>query len=108
MLHSLRTVAILMLIAGVCMGVFASTVVAGKRPTVPPTLDDTIEERVKAYSDLYSLDVGKTDMIRRELQRHRRELRDLLLELRARHQDEFSDLVHKTKLRIDAILKDAR
>jgi len=108
MLHSLRTVAVLMLIAGVCMGVFASTLMANKRPTVRPTLDHKIEERVKAYRDLYSLDVGTTDMVRRELQRHRRELRDLLLTLRKRHQEEFSALVQKTESRIEDILKDSR
>lgn len=108
MLHSLRTVAALMLIAGVCMGVFASTLMANKRPQVEPTLDSRIEERVKEYREFFNLDVGRTDMVRRELQRHRRELRDLLLELRQRHEQEFSELVQKTEERIGEILKDAR
>ncbi len=108
MLHSLRTVAALMLIAGICMGVFASTLMANKRPQVEPTLDSKIEERVKEYREFFNLDVGRTDMVRRELQRHRRELRDLLLELRERHQEEFSTLVQKTESRISKIVNDER
>lgn len=108
MLDNLRSVALLMLVAGVCLGVFASTLVAQKPATVRPTLDQKIEERVKLYREFYALDADQTDGVRRELQRHRRALRDMLMDLRQRHQEEFTQLVRTTEARIDDLIRGTR
>ncbi len=103
MLYSLRSIALLMLAAGVSLGVFAGTLVANKKPDPRPQLNRQIEERVKLYREYYGLDDLKTDEVRRELSRHRSEVRSLLLRLRSEHQNEFSDLVAGTERRIRAI-----
>jgi hypothetical protein len=108
MLHSLRTVALLMLVAGVSLGVFASTLMAEKPSASTVQLDQRIEERVKLYREFYDLDDARTDAIRRELNRQRREMRDLVLDLRQRHAAEFDQLVKGTEERVKAILKDSR
>lgn len=106
MLYSLRSIALLMLAAGVSLGVFAGTLVANKKPDPRPVLDRQIEERVKLYREYYGLDTARTDEVRRELTRHRYELRKLLLRLRSEHQDEFTGLVDATERRIRAIIED--
>ena len=107
MVYSLRTIALLMLVAGLCLGVFAGSLVAIKRSPTPLTLEQRVEERVKLYREIYELDVASTDAIRRELQRFRRVLRDKLAELRQRHADEFSKLAKETEAEIQEILKQA-
>ncbi len=107
MLYSLRSISLLMLVAGISLGVFAGTLIAVKRTPAPLTLEQKVEERVKLYREFYNLDVGPTDAIRRELQRHRRELRDTIVDLRRRHADEFNALVRKTETSIEKILKSA-
>ena len=107
MLYSLRSIALLMLAAGVSLGVFAGTLVANKKPDSQPQLSRQIEERVKLYREYYGLDDLKTDDVRRELTRHRSDLRTLLLRLRSEHQNEFSDLVDGTERRIRAITEGA-
>jgi hypothetical protein len=97
-----------MLVAGVSLGVFASTLVARSQPTPRPTLDQKIEERVKLYREFYDLDALQTDAIRHELHRQRRALRDLIADLHRRHKDEFGQLVTETEQRIAEILAKAR
>ncbi len=103
MLYSLRSIALLMLAAGVSLGVFAGTLVANKKPDPRPVLNRQIEERVKLYREYYALDESRTNEVRQELTRHRHELRKLLLRLRSEHQDEFTKLVDGTERRIRAI-----
>ena len=103
MLYSLRSIALLMLAAGVSLGVFAGTLVANKKPDPQPVLNRQIEERVKLYQEYYGLDDARTGEVRRELMMHRQELRKLLLRLRSEHQDEFRGLVDRTEQRIRAI-----
>ena len=108
MLYSLRSIALLMLVAGVCLGVFAGTLMANKTSEVaPPTLDRKVEEQVSSYEEFYDLDALTADAIRHELQRHRRTVRDMLLSLRLEHREKFSTLVETTESRIAAILRDA-
>jgi len=106
MLYSLRSIALLMLAAGLSLGVFAGTLVAGRQTDPQPRLNRQIEERVKLYREYYGLDDGKVDEVRRELTRHRAELRNLLLRLRNEHKDEFRDLVNATERRIRDIIED--
>jgi len=105
MIYSLRSIALLMLAAGVSVGVFAGTLVANKRPDPKPVLNQQIEERVKLYREYYALDEARTDEVRRELAHHRHELRKLFQRLRTEHQDEFSELVDGTERRIRAIIE---
>ena len=104
---SLRTLALLMLAAGASVGVFAGTLIAGREPPARPTLDQRIEQKVKAYHEFYDLDVGATDAIRRELQRSRRALTMLIMELRRQHKEEFTFLVKDAEQRVSKVLKDA-
>ena len=106
MLYSLRSIALLMLLAGACLGVFAGTLVAN-RHTEPegPTLERRVEERVRAYREAYSLDDTRADAIRQVLVAHKREVREMLLELSRRHKDEFAKQVQKTEERIRLILE---
>jgi hypothetical protein len=102
--YTLRTIALLMLVAGICLGVFAGTLMAGKDEPAPPNLDQWVEERVRLYRADYDLDVETTDAIRRELQRHRRALWDMMMDLRRRHQEEFSRLRQETEARLQGLL----
>lgn len=105
MLTNLRNIALLMLVAGISLGVFASTLLASRGDPVRPRLEQRIEERVKLYHDMYNLDTGRTEEIRRELIRHQRELLDLLLRLRRENSGAFSDLVSRTEDRIREIIE---
>lgn len=105
MFYSLRSIALLMLLAGVCLGVFAGTLVANRHvDDSTPTLDRKVEEQVRQYREAYDLDVEKTDAIRHVLRAHQREVREMLLELSRRHKAEFSQQVQKTEDRIQLIL----
>ena len=103
MLYSLRSIALLMLAAGVSLGIFAGTLVANKKPDPQPVLNQQIEERVKLYREYYALDEARTDEVRRELTRHRQQLRQLFLQLRTEHQEEFRQLIDGTEQSIRAI-----
>lgn len=107
MAYSLRTIALLMLLAGICLGVFASSLIAVKRTPVRLSLEQTVEEQVKYYREYFDLDVRTTDAVRRELHRFRRVLRDKLVELRQLHADEFTKVKVKAEERIQKILKSA-
>lgn len=107
MFYSLRSISLLMLVAGLSLGVFAGTLIAVKRTPAPLTLDQRVEQRVKLYRELWDLEVGPTDAIRRALQDHRRQLRDKLIEMRQRHAEEFRGLRVETEQRIQNILKSA-
>ena len=106
MLYSLRSIALLMLLAGGSLGVFAGTLVAN-RHTEPeaPSLERRVEERVRAYREAYALDDARADAVRQVLLAHKREVREMLLELSRRHKDEFSKQVQKTEERIKLILE---
>lgn len=108
MFYSLRSIALLMLVAGVCLGVFAGTLMANKASEVlAPSLDRKVEEQVNSYKEFYDLDALTADAIRHELQRHRRAVRDKLLQLRMEHRETFSELVKTTESQIAAILIEA-
>ncbi len=63
MLYSLRSIALLMLVAGVALGIFASTLMANKTSEVAaPTLDRKVEEHVNSYEEFYDLDALTADV----------------------------------------------
>lgn len=105
MITNLRNLALLMLAAGMSLGVFATTLLADRNPPPRPKLEQRIEERVKLYREMYNLDDGRTEEVRRELVRHQRELLDLLFRLRRENSDAFGDLVDGTENRIREIIE---
>ena len=104
MLTNLKTITLLMLLAGVSLGVFANTLIAGGNPDPAPA---PFDERVEAYRKAYGLTDAQTEAVRAELTRHRQKMYDLLLELRRRNQAEFSEIVDDTENRIRMIIEDA-
>jgi hypothetical protein len=106
MLYSLRSIALLMLLAGASMGVFAGTLMANRQVEAKgPTLERRVEERVRLYRDMYALDETRTDAVRQVLLAHEREVREMLLELSRRHKDEFTAQNQKTTERLQLIFK---
>lgn len=104
MLTNLKTITLLMLLAGISLGVFANTLIAGGNPAPKPAAFD---ERVDAYVKAYGLSAQEAESVRAELVRHRQRLYDKLLELRREHEDEFRAIVDDTEGRISKILEDA-
>ena len=104
MFYSLRSIALLMLLAGLSLGVFAGTLVANKPPVRTPTLNQKVEVRVNLYRDLYSLDEAKTEAVRQTLRAHQHEVREMLLDLARQHREKFSEQVKETENRIALIV----
>ena len=106
MIRSLRTITVLMLLAGVSLGVFASNLVGKEPQPVEPVTNPRIESQLRYWRDTYNLDADATDRVRQALQRMTRSNRKLILELQQRHRDEFQAVVTKTRNEINAILKE--
>lgn len=107
MIGSLRTITVLMLLAGVSLGVFASNLVARDPQPVAPVLNPRIETQVKYWRERHDLDADATDRVRRALLRMTQRNRELILDLQKRHRDEFQAVVDQTLNEIDAILDEA-
>lgn len=102
MLTNLKTLTLLMLLAGVSLGVFANTLIArAPEPAAAP-----YDERVEAYRRAYGLDDQQTEAVRTELIRHRQKMYDLLLELRRKNELRFTEVVDRTENRIREIIED--
>ncbi len=104
MLTNLKTITLLMLLAGVSLGVFAGTLIAAGDPGPEPS---PFSERAKAFQELYGLTPEQTADVERELERHRQRIYDVLLELRRDNQDRFSEVIDDTENRIRAIIEGA-
>lgn len=102
MLTNLKTITLLMLLAGVSLGLFASTLVAGGNPAPQPA---PFNERVEAYRKAYGLNDRQAEAVRAELSRHRQKLYDLLLELRRGNESRFKEIVDDTENRIRDIVE---
>ena len=109
MVPRLRTVAILLLLAGLALGVFTSRALRALRPG--DLLGDTtqlnspqIEQLVDNYQRAYQLDGQETDTIRQELQRYDRLVRDLVWKLREKNANQFDSLLQESTDRIQAVL----
>ena len=104
-----RTLSILMLLAGISMGVFAGTLVADDPAPQLGThkAGDAANLRAKHYQDVHGLDEVQTDAIRQALVRHHRLLHDKLRALWQEHDVEFKVLSLETEQRIDRILTEA-
>ena len=109
MIPRLRTVAILILLAGLALGVFTSRALRALRPG--DLLEETtgrnlpqIEQMVESYQRAYQLDASTTDRIRQELQRYDRGVRSLVWELRQKNANRFDSLQAESTERIRRIL----
>jgi hypothetical protein len=113
MIARLRTVAILLLLAGLALGVFASRAVRalGTPDLVPAKAaggDPRIEQKVALYQKAFQLDPQRTERIRRELHLYDRRMTDLLWELRREHADRFDRLYKDADDGIRAVLEEGR
>ena len=108
MIGGLRTITVLMLLAGVSLGVFASNLIARDPQPVTPVVNPRIESQVRYWRERYELDADATDRVRQALQRMTQRNRELILDLQQRHRDEFQAVVSETRDAIDAVLMEAR
>lgn len=104
---SLKTTAILMLLAGASMGVFAGALTAGEKPSVQPSLNQRIEMQVQEYREFYGLDDVQTDQVRMVLRDFQRQLRDKIMDLYGENLDEFEKLQGQAERRIQDVVKKA-
>lgn len=102
MLTNLKTLTLLMLLAGVSLGVFATTLIARS----PEPARAPYDERVEAYRRAYGLDDQETEAVRTLLIGHREKMYDLLLELRHKNERRFKEIVDRTEKRIREIIED--
>ena len=100
----LRTITILMLLAGVCLGVFAGKLAARKPQAATPILDPRVENQVRYWRERYELNAEDTDRIRMVLLRMREQSRGALLDLRHEHPERFQAISQEAQTKIRAIL----
>ncbi len=106
---SFKTTAILLLLAGASMGVFAGSLTAGEKPSVQPSLNDRIESQVREYTEFYGLDEVQTDRVRMILRDFQRQLRDELMKLYSENRQGFESLQNRAEQRIqDVVGKNAK
>jgi hypothetical protein len=112
MLSRLPTIALLMLLAGVCLGVFAARAARSFGPELPAPGSGNpaaLERKVDVYQRHYQLDPHHTDQVRRALLDYDRAVREKYLAIRQdpAHADEFRRLQEQVRDRIAGILADA-
>jgi len=112
MIPRLRTIALLMLLAGLALGIFTSRALRALGPddltAAPSGAEPKIEVLVDLYRSEFRLDPQQADRIRRVLYAHDRAVAAKIWELRQRHADEFLDLRDEAEQELEAILADAR
>ena len=106
MLNNVKTFALLMLTAGLALGVFAGSLIASPEEVVSgiSRVDAAVESRIQHYQEKYDLDVLETDLLRHEIVRYRRQVRDELLKLWRDNQDKFDYINKKSEEKILKIL----
>lgn len=110
MVPRLRTVAILLLLAGLALGVFTSRALRALKPgdllgDTTRTNSPQIEQLVDTYQRAYQLNRQEADAIRQELRRYDRSVRDFVWELRQQHADRFDGLLEESTARIRRLLE---
>jgi hypothetical protein len=108
MLTRLRTVAVLMLLAGAALGVFASRALTKPRAgdVGTPAFSPRIESRVRTYVDVFDLDAGQADRVRSALVEYDRRVHVLISELRRMHAADFNALQGEAEAKIKSVLKE--
>jgi hypothetical protein len=105
---SVRVVALLMLLAGLSLGVFAARALHAGHPTAAaPVLDAAIETKVALYQQYYALDPRQTDRVRQCLREFDASTVALYRDLRTSHPAPFEVLRKQMDERMGEILKEA-
>ena len=102
MFPRLRTIALLMLLAGLSLGIFTVPRAARRRRGRRAAAHGRPARRassccVDLYQRDYHLDDEQADRVRQELYRYDRAVNAKIWELRQRHADEFQDLLRTTR-----------
>lgn len=108
MVPRLRLVALLMLLAGASLGVFATQAVSALRlreTPRTPAVSPLIEERVRLYRQTFHLEEGRADQVRQELLRFDRRVMDKMWELRQQNAEWFQQAAQETDARIRRIVE---
>lgn len=105
---SVRTVAVLMLLAGLSLGVFVARALrAGHGEPGAPVLDAAIEAKVALYQQVYALDARQADRVRQCLRDFDAETVALYRELRTAHPERFEVLRKQVDERMQKVLAEA-
>jgi hypothetical protein len=104
----LRTIALLMLAAGLSLGVFAAKALSTWH--LPFTASETtasplIEERVRFYQRTYHLDDSAADLVRRELLAYDRQVMDAMWEFRRQNAGWFKWAATGAEERLQHVLR---
>jgi hypothetical protein len=108
MIPRLRTIALLMLAAGLSLGVFAAKALSTWHLPFSPdpkAASAAIEERVRFYQRRHGLDASATDLVRRELIRYDRQVMDAMWAFRNQNHAWFQWAADGAKERMDHILR---
>ncbi len=104
MIPRLRTIAILMLLAGLSLGIFTSRALRAFGEADAPLRTDGRTPRIELLVDLYQRDYHlsdeRADQVRQTLYGYDRAVDALIWELRQRYADEFQALFDTAEVRI--------
>ncbi len=102
MLSNLKTIAMLMLVAGLSLGVFAGTLLAGPTEIVSgiSRIDTAIDARVQLYTERFELDEAQTARVREILVNYRRDFHQALMGIYQERQAMFNQLHDKATQQI--------
>lgn len=103
---SLRTITILMLLAGVSLGVFAGTLMADRATEVDDNsrVEQAIDEQLDWYKVRYGLSDSQATRVRAELVRYRQKFHERLRDLWRDNEEAFQALSEEKGKRIEAIV----
>jgi hypothetical protein len=108
----IRTIALLMLLAGLSLGIFAVRAVRAIAPgdveRPAPQGDAHVEQLLEYYRRQYDLDPVRTDRVRKALKAYQSGVSDLLWKLRKEHQGEFDVIYEDANQTIQAILAEGK
>ena len=114
MISRIRTVAILMLLAGLALGVLSARTVRALGTSdllsKPPVTSGgpRIDQLVSVYREEFNLDPSRTDEIRRVLERYDRQVAGVLWDLRQKNADRFRAPFDEASADIREILNEKR
>ena len=103
---SLRTITILMLLAGVSLGVFAGTLMADRSTPLDDNsrVEQAIDEQLDWYKVRYGLSDSQADRVRAELVRYRQKFHERLRDLWRDNEEAVRALSEEKGKRIEAIV----
>jgi hypothetical protein len=104
---SFRILALLLVLAGGSLGLFAGSLLAGSPgPTTTRPTDPYVDAQVTEYTTRFGLDAAGAGRVRHEFEQLRGRVRAKRMEILARHQDELDALVEETGERIRRIVRE--